>query len=176
MSLERIIFSGSGGQGLMFIGKLFARVMMRKVADITFFPSYGSEVRGGTANCQVIMSSEEISSPIVEHADSMILMNQPSVDRFIPALTENGIAFVNTSLAEVPKDNRIISIPASEMAMSIGNVRSANVVMFGAFLRKKAFLDLAEAMRHIGEISATKSKEIEEININALQAGWGFQA
>ena len=174
MSLERIIFSGSGGQGLMFIGKLFANVMMEKVANITFFPSYGSEVRGGTANCQVIMSSEEISAPIVEHADSMILMNQPSVDRFIPALTEDGIAFVNTSLAEVPKDNRIISIPASEMAMSFGDVRSANVVMFGAFLRNKGFLGLTEAQKHINELSATKGGSFEKINSAALQAGWDF--
>ena len=174
MALERIVFSGFGGQGLMFIGKLFARIMANKVDNITFFPSYGSEVRGGTANCQVIMSSEEISSPIVERADSLILMNQPSVDRFMPVLTEGGVAFVNSSLSEVPIDSRVIAMPATEMGLEAGDEKSANVVIFGAFIRKKEFFELEKAKEYSGAISAVKGKRAEEINIKALQSGWDF--
>ena len=175
MSLERVIFSGSGGQGLMFVGKLFARVMVDRVDNVTFFPSYGSEVRGGTANCQVIMSSEEIASPIVEHPDSLVLMNQPSVDRFMPALTEDGIAFVNSSLADIPDDSRIIAMPASEMGLEAGDERSANIVMFGSFLRKKGLLPLEEAKEHVAAATlARMGKRAVEINLKALQAGWDF--
>jgi 2-oxoglutarate ferredoxin oxidoreductase subunit gamma len=120
------------------------------------------------------MSSEEISSPIIESANSMILMNQPSVERFLPALTDDGVAFINSSLAEVPENPGIISIPASDMALSFGDVKSANVVIFGAFLHKKGFWDIEEAEQHIGELSATKSRKFEEINMNALRAGWEF--
>ena len=175
MSLERVIFSGSGGQGLMFVGKLFARVMVDRVDNVTFFPSYGSEVRGGTANCQVIMSSEEIASPIVEHPDSLVLMNQPSVDRFMPALTENGIAFVNTSLAEISDDPRVVGMPASEMGLAAGDERSANIVMFGSFLRKKGLLPLEEAKEHVAAATlARMGKRAVEINLQALQSGWDF--
>lgn len=175
MALERVIFSGSGGQGLMFVGKLFAQTMVDKVENITFFPSYGSEVRGGTANCQVIMSSEEIASPIIEHADSLILMNQPSTDRFIPILTTSGVAIINSSLSDVPDDPRVMALPASEMGLAAGSERSANIVMFGAFLRRKGLLALDEAKKYIAAASLERmGKKAEEINLKALQTGWDF--
>lgn len=159
----------------MFIGKLLAKVMLDKVDNITFFPSYGSEVRGGTANCQVIMSSEEIASPIVERADSMILMNQPSTDRFMSALTEDGIAFINSTLVTPLDDKRVVYLPASDMGLEAGDARSANIVMFGAFLRRKGLLTLDEAKEHIAAATlARMGEKAIAVNLRALQAGWDF--
>ncbi len=173
--IERIVFSGSGGQGLMFVGKLFANIMVDKVDNITFFPSYGSEVRGGTAHCQVIMSSEEIASPIIEHADSLIMMNQPSTDRFMPVLTEDGVAIINSSLVAPLDDKRVIYIPASDMGLEAGDERSANIVMFGAFLRYKKFLTLEEAKEHVLKTSVARmGQKGADINLKAFQAGWDF--
>ncbi len=170
--LERIIFYGAGGQGLMFIGKVFARVMVDKVEHITFFPSYGSEVRGGTANCQIILSSEEIASPIIERADTLVLMNQPSIERFMHILEDDGIVFVNSSLADVPDDKRVVSLPATDIAIQAGDIKAANVAILGAFLRKKGFLSLEDALQYIGDVSAIKGEKAVAVNRQALQAGW----
>ena len=170
--LERIIFSGAGGQGLMFIGKVFAKVMVNKVDNITFFPSYGSEVRGGTANCQIILSSDEIASPIIERADTLVLMNHPSIERFMHILEDDGIVFVNSSLADVPNDKRAIGLPATDIAIQAGDIKSANVAILGAFLRKKGFLTLEESLQYIGDVSAVKGEKATEVNLKALQAGW----
>ena len=94
----RIIFSGSGGQGLMFIGKLLAGLAMDEYRHVTFLPSYGAEVRGGTSNCQVVLADQAIATPRVISADVLVLMNQPSVDRFMPSLASGGRAFVNWSV------------------------------------------------------------------------------
>ena len=171
--LERVIFSGSGGQGLMFIGKMFAGMMMDKVKHLTFFPSYGSEVRGGTAHCQVVLSSIEIASPIVEEADTLLLMNQPSVDRFLPVMASGGLAIINETLAHVPEgDQTVVMVPATNLGQAAGNIRSANVALFGAFLARKAFLPFDDARDALVRMSAAKGKRFEEINVRAFRAGW----
>ena len=174
MKRERAIFSGFGGQGLMFIGKLFAGMSLDKFEHVTFFPSYGAEVRGGTSNCQVILSSEEIASPIVEHADGLILMNQPSIDRFLPVLEKNGNAFINTSLTEVPKGENIRGIPATDVAHDIGNIRAANVVLFGAYLRCNGIFSYEEAAAAVSRAGAAKGKESEALNRKAFSRGWKY--
>lgn len=174
MNQERAIFSGSGGQGLMFIGKLFANMALSKYTHLTFFPSYGAEVRGGTSNCQVILSEEEIPSPIVETADGLILMNQPSTDRFTPFLEKGGSAFINASMSSVPEQDNVKGIPATEIAHTIGDVRSANVVLFGAYLKEKGFFDFDFAASHVSEAAAKKSKKAEKINRKALKKGWEY--
>jgi 2-oxoglutarate ferredoxin oxidoreductase subunit gamma len=170
--LERVIFSGSGGQGLMFIGKMFARMMMDKVEHLTFFPSYGSEVRGGTAHCQVVLSSRDIASPIVEEADALLLMNQPSVDRFLPVMAPGGLAIVNETLAHVPAGNDAVMVDATTLGQEAGNIRSANVALFGAFLSRKGLMGFDEAKDAIVRMSAAKGKRFEEINVRAFRAGW----
>ncbi len=174
MNQERAIFSGSGGQGLMFIGKLFANMSLLKFSHLTFFPSYGAEVRGGTSNCQVIFSGEEIPSPIVEVADGLILMNQPSTDRFIPFLEKTGAAFVNASMSSVPDAENVKGIPATEIAHTIGDVRAANVVLFGAYLKEKGFFDFDSAASHVSKAALKKGKKAEEINRKALEKGWQY--
>jgi 2-oxoglutarate ferredoxin oxidoreductase subunit gamma len=173
---ERVIFSGAGGQGLLFIGKLFARMMMDKVPFLTFFPSYGAEVRGGTSNCQVVLSSVEIASPLVEEADSLVLMNQPSVDRFLSTLAPGGRAVINSSMADDPGDPRVRMVPASELARQAGNLLAANMVMFGAYLCGKDLLAKDAVLPHIRAASQARGEKVTQINAAAFSKGWEHAA
>ncbi len=173
MKDHQVIFSGSGGQGLMFIGKLLANLTIDDYPHVTFFPSYGAEVRGGTSNCQVKLSGEPIASPMVESADAEVLMNQPSVDRFLPALAEGGRAFINSSMASAEGDN-VVLIPATEMAHDIGDGQAANVVMLGLYLSQMPVVDHDCALAGVQEISRPKGDRAVEINTKAFEAGWSF--
>ena len=173
MSHHEVIFSGSGGQGLMFIGKTLANLALADYEHVTFFPSYGAEVRGGTSNCQVILSETPISSPVIEQPTSMVLMNQPSVDRFLKQLPADGMAFVNSSLAEAEGDN-VFCLPATDMALELGDVRAANVVIFAAFLSQLPVIDKDVALAGIQKISQAKGDKAVEINTNAFERGFTF--
>ena len=173
--LERVIFAGFGGQGVLTIGKMVARVGMQKFEHVTYFPSYGTEVRGGTANCQVILSEEEIASPLVEKADSAILMNQPSVERFLPRVKKQGRAFVNTSLIESPEDRRIVPLPATEMASEINDIRAANIIMLGAYLSGQKWADKKLFVKNLEEMFKKKGGETLELNLKAFELGWNHK-
>ncbi len=173
MRIHRIIFSGAGGQGLMFVGKLLAGLAMDEFPHITCMPSYGAEVRGGTSNCQVILSDDVIATPNVAMATAAVLMNQPSVDRFLPALDRQGIAVVNESLASASGDN-VLLVPASEIALELGDVRAANVVMFAAFLNETELIDKDKALSGVQSVSKRKGDRAVEINTNAFERGWGY--
>lgn len=132
--IERIIFAGSGGQGVMTIGKALARAAMLTDLNCTYFPSYGTEVRGGTANCRVVITDGEIYSPLVEEAETLFAMNQPSYERFRPNLKPGGLLVVNTSMATpLEADGGILAIPATDLAHELGDVRVANVILLGAY-------------------------------------------
>ena len=135
---EGIIFAGSGGQGVLTLGKVLARAAMKSDLQCTYFPSYGTEVRGGTANCQVVIADEEIHSPLVEEADTLFAMNQPSYDRFSRQLRSGGLLVINASMATpATADDNTIAVPATEIANELGDVRVANVVMLGAYNRRR---------------------------------------
>ncbi|HUU21947.1 MAG TPA: 2-oxoacid:acceptor oxidoreductase family protein [Phycisphaerae bacterium] len=173
MDDHRVIFSGSGGQGLMFIGKLLANLALDGYPHVTFLPSYGAEVRGGTSNCQVVLSEEPIPSPVVDLADAEVLMNQPSVDRFLPRLAAGGRAFVNASMASAAGGN-VLMIPASQIAQNLGGVQAANIVMFGAYLRHAHVIGRDKALEGIEAISRPKGPEAAELNARAFEEGWGY--
>ena len=173
MSHQEIIFSGSGGQGLMFIGKLLAKLALDEYKHITFFPSYGAEVRGGTSNCQVILSDSPIATPMAEYPTAAVLMNQPSVDRFLPELDRQGIAVVNESLASASGDN-VLLVPASGIALELGDVRAANVVIFAAMLSQTEIIDKDKALTGVQSISRRKGDKAVEINTNAFERGWSY--
>ena len=139
---ERIIFAGSGGQGVMTLGKVVARAAMLTDLNCTYLPSYGTEVRGGTANCTVVISDDEIFSPVVESADVLFAMNEPSYKRFAPRLKPDGLLVINTSMAEPDQTNdRTVTIPATDIANELGDVRVANVVLLGAYNARRKLLD-----------------------------------
>ena len=137
---ERILIAGLGGQGVISLGKLLARLATETIRHVTFFPAYGAEVRGGTSNCQVILSADEIAAPIAEMFDSILIMNQQSADHFMSALDKNGLAIVNQSLCKAHADSRHILVPATEIADRLGSAKAANFVMLGAWLAHKPLI------------------------------------
>jgi len=131
---ERMIFAGAGGQGLMTLGKVLAQAAMEAGLEVTWYPSYGAEVRGGTAHCHVVVADGEIYSPLVERASVLVIMNEPSLKRFGARLADDGLLVLNTSLAEKPASSNgtVIAVKATDVANELRDIRVANMVMLGA--------------------------------------------
>ena len=169
----QMIFAGSGGQGLMTIGKLYAGLAVEPCAHVTYFPSYGTEVRGGTANCQVILSDGEISSPIVIVPNILLIMNQESFDKFAPRLAEGGKIILNTSLANSNGNKNVIEVPATQIADELGDVRAANFVMLGALAKHLDVLSIEILEKSI--LKAMKGRtELVELNTKAIHRGYAI--
>jgi len=168
--LERVFIAGSGGQGVILMGKLLALAALDEVRHITFFPVYTAEVRGGTANCQVVLSSEEIASPVCERFDSLILMNQASVDSFLALGGDGCLALVNQSLCR-QGIGRGVPIGATEAADRLGDARTTNMVMLGAYLGRKAVLSPAGMEREIRQVFAERSEGMADRNVEAFRLG-----
>jgi len=172
--LERAIMAGFGGQGLMFMGKLTTKMMMDEGLYVTYFPSYGAEVRGGTAHCNVVVSSDEIASPVVEEADTIIVMNQPSYEKFKPRLSPGGVAFINASLVEPgdpPAAAMILEVPATQMATDLGDVRAANMIMMGAYNVVRKFLPFDKLIEQMKGAFGRSKAAVFDLNIRAIEAG-----
>jgi len=141
---ERMIFAGFGGQGVLTIGKLLAACAMKESRHVTFFPSYGGEVRGGTANCQVVIADDPIASPLVEEATALLILNEPSMNRFRPVLRAGGLMVLNVSMVEtLPtiESADVMEIPATALAGKIGDVRVANTIMLAALNEARKLVD-----------------------------------
>ena len=172
---EKLIISGFGGQGSLLVGKLLTYAAMLDGRHVTFLPSYGAEVRGGTAYCNVIISDEEIASPTISIADTLIAMNLPSVVRFEPAVVQEGLIFINSSLIEYEpdrKDVRTVRIPATEIADGLGNIKVANMVMVGAYLAKKEILSRERVHEALGHLLPEHRRSLYEINCRAIEEGY----
>jgi 2-oxoglutarate ferredoxin oxidoreductase subunit gamma len=174
-----IVMSGFGGQGIMYMGDLLAQAAVQEGLNATFFPTYGAAMRGGTANCIVIVSSLEIGSPLLRKPDAAILMNQPSLNRFEPMIRENGVAICNASMIDPATSTRngnlhSVWIPATQISKEIaGNERSANIVAFGAFLKAQAIVNRDTIEAIFKKLPAQKKAMIEK-NLAALHAGMEF--
>ena len=172
--LERIIISGFGGQGVMLMGRLLAYAGMLEGKNVAWMPSYGPEMRGGTANCTVLISEEEIGSPIVSHPKTLIAMNQPSLDKFEPNVNEDGLIILNDSLIdrEVSRnDVNVIKIPADDIADKLGNSRAANMVVLGAYVEKSGIVKLETIFKALEKALAGRNKKLLELNKEALKQG-----
>ena len=169
--LERILIAGSGGQGILFAGKLLAQAALETAPFITFFPAYGAEVRGGTCHCQVILSSDEIGSPIAERFDSILVMNQQSADRFLAQLDEGGIAVVNQSLCAVDKNRGFVRVGATEIADKLGNSQSTNLVMLGALLAHKTLVSTQAIEKQLAAVLLGRKKALLDVNLKAFRSG-----
>ncbi len=175
--LIKTIFSGFGGQGVLSMGYTLANTAMREGKQVTYFPSYGAEVRGGTANCTVSVSDEEIASPIASEPDFVISMNQPSFLRFQSVIQSGGLILVNSSMvntSSVRRDIEVLEIPISELAKELGNVRAANMVMLGAFIRVSNLVSLPHLLKHLPEILGAGRARLLKINKKALECGFNF--
>jgi len=170
---ERIIIAGTGGQGVMLLGKVLAEAVMRDGKSVTWFPSYGAEVRGGTAYCMVVVSSLPIGSPYIEKADTLIIMNSPSLERFKFRMTNNGLLLINSSLVPQHKNQneRTLEFPFTDMAIKLGNIRVANMVSLGCYIAKKKIVSVKKVLRAIEEIAPADKKNLIEINKEAVLLG-----
>ena len=171
---EKIIMAGFGGQGVMLIGQLLTYAGMYEDKEVSWLPSYGPEMRGGTANCHVTLSDRPISSPIITSATSAIIMNNPSLSKFESDIAPGGDLFINSSLVDlVPSrtDLNVFMIPANEIAEQTGNDRAANMVMVGAYLGRHPVVsvDTIEQVL-VKTMTGSKAKFIPQ-NIEAINAG-----
>jgi 2-oxoglutarate ferredoxin oxidoreductase subunit gamma len=166
-----MFFAGSGGQGILLMGQMVSLAAMYEEKSTTFFPSYGPEMRGGTANCTVVVSEKPVGCPIIYESDIVIAMNLPSMLKFEPTLKPGGTMFLNKSIIhQAPKrdDITIYEIPANDIAIELGNPRVANMVMLGAFTRKTGVIGTATIERCINEVFGARSKKLSELNIKAF--------
>lgn len=172
-----IIIAGFGGQGVLFAGQVMAYAAMDAGLEVTWIPSYGPEMRGGTANCTVIIADEEIGSPIVRHAKAVITMNQPSLDKYEAQVSEGGTLIINSSLADRTierSDLQCLFIPANEIAETIGDKRMATIVMVGALLTVIPVLTIESIESTLREHLPERHKKLLPLNFQALQAGADF--
>ena len=172
--LQEIIISGFGGQGALFAGQLLAYGALEEGYHVTWIPSYGPEMRGGTANCTVIISDDEIGSPLVRYPSAAIVLNPPSFDRFEPLMKKDGVLIINTSLVQsVSKrtDIRLIPIQANEIAVELGSPQLANVVMVGALLQATGVLKFETLDKVLEEHISARHRDKIPANQLALQRG-----
>lgn len=173
--LESLILAGFGGQGIVSAGILLTYAGMVEGKKVTFFPSYGAEMRGGTANCSVVISSDEVASPVVSQATSLIVMNEPSLPIFEVRLQPKGRLFLNSSLVHskpTRTDIEIVSIPVGEIAEELGSIKAANMIMLGAFCRKTGALTLDSLMSALPKVFTHASEKQISVNKAALQRGF----
>lgn len=175
--VERIILAGFGGQGILFLGKVLAETGMRAGKNVSWIPSYGPEMRGGTANCTVILSENEIASPMVTVPDTVIAMNRPSVAKFNVRIKAGGMLMYNSSLIERQEfrdDIRLVEIPASEIAEELGNPRVANLVMAGAYSKFSKLFTYEDLTAALPSLMPGSKKDMLEVNMAAIEKGYNY--
>jgi len=170
MAAKKMFFAGSGGQGILLMGQMVGSAAILEGKSTTFFPSYGPEMRGGTANCTVIVSDKAISSPLIFESDCVVAMTLPSLLKFEPTLKAGGILFVNKSIIhQAPKrdDITVYEVPATDLANELGDQRVANMIMLGAFARMSEIVSPGIVEKVIRDTFGEKKAELVEMNITA---------
>ena len=171
---EEIIISGFGGQGTLFAGQLLAYAAMDQGHQVTWIPSYGPEMRGGKARCTVIVSGEEIGAPLVRHPSACIVLNIPSMEAFEPEIKPGGVLVVNSSLVPHKSqrtDIRVIYVPATDMAIEMGNVRLANVICLGTLAEATGVVPLEAVEQALDDHLPERHRKLLGINKEALRRG-----
>lgn len=171
---EQIIIAGFGGQGVMSLGQLIAYAGMKEDKNVSWLPSYGPEMRGGTANCHVIVSDDEIAAPFVSEADTVIVMNLPSLLKFEKNVIKGGNLFINSSLIDkktTRDDINVFYIPANDIANDLGNSKVANMVIFGGVMKVREFVGKETVLSSIENVLGAKKAHLVEINVTAMSKG-----
>ena len=174
---QDVIIAGFGGQGVMLIGNLLAQAGMEHGLEVSFIPVYGAEMRGGTANCTVVLDEHPIGSPLVREPMSTIILNEPSLSKFQPRLSADGVQIVNASLvAENLLDTakRTVYIPVNDMAHELGNVKMANMVALGAWLKATGALPLNVMQEALNRVVSAHYAKLISANAKALEQGYNF--
>jgi 2-oxoglutarate ferredoxin oxidoreductase subunit gamma len=169
-----LVLAGFGGQGVLFAGQLLAHTALGAGLHTTWYPSYGPEMRGGTANCTVVISDEPIGSPVVARPQAAIVMNLPSLERYEPLVRPGGLLIVNASLIDRPvrrADIDVLSIPADDVAAELGHPRLTNMVLLGALLARIPVLTLDRVTGTLARVLPERHHHLLAANRSALQRG-----
>jgi 2-oxoglutarate ferredoxin oxidoreductase subunit gamma len=180
MAATEVLMAGFGGQGMLLSGKLLAYAAMKKGMEVSWLPSYGPEMRGGTANVTVCLSDKPVGSPYISSPRSLLVMNQPSLEKFAPKVKPGGLIIVNKSLVPIPCDRQdctVIYLDANELAKKAGTARAANLVMLGAYVGYSQVVDEQTSVAMIEHEFESKAKFVPA-NVAAFKAGYaaGVQA
>jgi 2-oxoglutarate ferredoxin oxidoreductase subunit gamma len=159
---QGVIMSGFGGQGIISAGILLAYAGMTDGKYVTFFPAYGAEMRGGTANCSVVISSEEVASPVVAYPDTLIIMNEPSLNKFEPSARKGGLLLINSSL---------VTGKPNEIAEKLGTTKIANMVMIGAYSELTGAISFDALKKSLKKVFPRAKQEIIDLDTEALKKG-----
>ncbi len=170
---SEVMFAGFGGQGILMSGKVLAHAAMEEGHEVLWIPSYGPEMRGGTAYCMVMISEKPIGSPVVRNPAHLVAMNRPSLEKFAPFVKTSGVVLINSSLISVDierQDLDVIKIPVTDIAKQLGNVKAANIVALGAFVTRSNIVDFA-TLRHCVHEEFVGKKNFLSLNMQALEEG-----
>ena len=170
----QFLIAGFGGQGVLLIGQLLAKAAMHDGMNVSWMPSYGPEMRGGEANCAVVISDEAIGSPLVTEPPIAVIMNKPSMIKFAPTMEENGLMLYNSSLIDITPDRtdiNAVAIDCNGIAEQLGNSRTANMVMLGAIIEKTGVISIDSAMEALKSTFGPKKEHLLPINRKAMEAG-----
>jgi 2-oxoglutarate ferredoxin oxidoreductase subunit gamma len=172
---EEVIIAGFGGQGIILAGKLLAQAAMQSGLETTYMPSYGAEMRGGTANSMIVISEHVVASPMVTSPTSLIVMNKASLHKFAKRVKNNGLIIYNSSLIneQIDVDNSIdiVAVAADDIAVELGSIKIANMVIFGAYLQKKGLLSIDQAAEALPNVLAKRYHKMLDINVEAMKRG-----
>ena len=175
MSTTQYLFAGFGGQGILFSGKLLAYKGLTDGKNVSWLPSYGPEMRGGTASCSVIISDDAVGSPIVSKPDVLIAMNLPSLDKYEDTVASGGMIFVDSSLIErkVKRDDvKVFYIPATKLASDNGIAKLANIILMGKVLAEtNGFVNEESVNNALKKVISAKHSDMLEVNLNAMRIG-----
>jgi len=175
---EELVIAGFGGQGVMLAGKLVAQTAMEAGRETTYMPSYGAEVRGGTANCMVIVADKPIASPTVWRPNSLIVLNKASLHKFASRLRDNGLLIMNSSMIDeqpdVPDTVEVLAIDANDIAVELGSAKAVNMVAIGAYMFKRGILTPDQVAAALPKVLAKRYHNTLDLNIRALNRGAEF--
>lgn len=169
--LKKLFFAGSGGQGALAIGQLIAKAAMEEGGEVTYLPSYGPEMRGGTANATVVVSDRPVSCPLINECDVLVVMNLPSLTRFEPMVKPGGLLFMNSSL--IPEkakrsDIKVVEVAANDVAAELGVERAANMVMLGAILKETGVVRYETVYRELEHMFTGRKEKFLAPNRKAV--------
>lgn len=174
---NNFVIAGFGGQGVLLAGEVLANAFMLEGKQVTWYPCYGAEMRGGTVNCEIVMSDDEVSSVNKNEADFIIVMNQASFDKFESKVKKDGVLIVNTSLAEKHKnrnDIKYVFAPISEMAENLGNVKMTNMLSLGILIQSSGLLSVDILEKALDTVLPPHRKKLLPMNKQAMEMGYKY--
>ena len=175
----QLLLAGFGGQGILFAGKFLAYAGLLEGRQLSWLPSYGPEMRGGTANCSVILSDEPVGSPIVSNPDILVAMNLPSLDKYEDAVIPGGMIFVDSTLIErkVKRDDvKVFYIPATQLAQQMQAPTLANMIITGKLIAESGMIKTESIEQTLGKIVSAKRANLLEVNLKAIKCGMEYNA